>query len=63
MIHPENEEVYDLLLFFANQKQRIEDYLKARIQELSGIKWYLSTQVEMYKETAEGETQTDSPHF
>ena len=61
VIYPRNEEVYDLLLFFANTRSQIKDYLKSRLQQ-HGIKWYLSAQVEMYMESSEGEIRTDSPH-
>ena len=62
IIYPRDEEIYDLLLFFANKKLQIEEHLKSRLRQY-GIKWYLSTQVEMVKESPEGVVQTDSPHF
>ena len=61
-IIPQNEELYDLLLFFANSREPIGQFLRQELQK-HGIKWYLSTQVEMYRETPEGTVITDSPHF
>jgi hypothetical protein len=52
-----------MLTFFAKVKQQVEHVLQSRLQR-NGIKWYLSTQLELYKENDEGqETATVQPHF
>jgi hypothetical protein len=60
-IQPNQHEQYDMLTFFANVKPRVQDILSSRLQN-SGIKYYLSVQVELIKETLDG-SQSTSPHF
>ncbi|MCG7877069.1 MAG: DNA polymerase [Candidatus Thiodiazotropha endolucinida] len=62
ILYPENDEIYDLLLFFANSKVTVQEFLRSKLEK-HGIKWYLSTQVEMYRETPDGTIYTDMPHF
>ena len=61
-IYPEYDEIYDLLLFFANSREPIGQFLRTQLEK-HGIKWYLSIQVEMYRETPDVTVLTDSPHF
>ena len=62
IIYPQKEELYDLLLLFANRRQEIENFLRSLLSE-HGIKWYVSAQVEMYRETPDGTVYTEAPHF
>ena len=62
IIFPENEDVYDLLSFCANSREAIRDFLQSQLKE-HGIKWYLSSQVEIYKETPDEAILTDKPYF
>ena len=59
---PENSEIYDLLLFFANSRGPLGQFLREQLEK-HGIKWYLSTQVEMYRETPDGTVFTESAYF
>lgn len=54
--------MYDLLLFFANSRGAIRGFWKSQLQK-HGIKCYLSTQVEMYKETPDEAILTNKPYF
>lgn len=58
---PNYYEQFDLLTFFANIQQNIEDILTSRIRN-NAIKWYISIQVELIKDGVDKE-QTSSPHF
>ena len=62
-LRPVDDERYDLLLFFANVKPIVIQFLQSRIEQEQGIKWYISTQVKMYKENPDGTVETDKPHF
>ena len=61
MIFPNVGERYDLLTFFAAVRTRIESFLINRAQR-GGIKYYLSVQVEMYRDGGEGDN-VSQPHF
>lgn len=63
MLTPVHDERYDLLLFFANVKPTVIQFLRTQIEQQQGIKWYLSTQIEMYKENPDGSVEIDKPHF
>ena len=41
MLTPVHDERYDLLLFFANVKHTVIQFLRTRIEHQQGIKWYL----------------------
>jgi len=60
-LKPGKHEQYDLLVFFANIKQNIEQVLISRLKK-HAIKWYVSVQVELIKE-GDSDQQTSSPHF
>lgn len=56
-LQPNRHEQYDLLTFFANVKQKVEDIIKSRLQT-KAIKWYLSVQEELVKDVQNGEDTT-----
>ena len=59
-LRPVDEEKYDLLLIFANVKPIVIQFLQSRIEQEQGIKWYLSTQFEMYKENPDDTVETNN---
>ena len=59
-IVPNNNEKFDLLTFFANVKTQVRNLLFDRLKS-NGIKWYLSIQVELVKDSFDRPTST--PHF
>ena len=61
-LYPHHEEKYDLLTFFANTKQDVINFLNARLNQ-QAIKWYLSVQVDLVKNTIDGEQVQQHPHF
>ena len=61
-ITPHSSERYDLLSFLANVKEDISNFLKTKTMK-HALKWYLSVQVEMQRDTPEGDIQVSVPHF
>jgi hypothetical protein len=62
-LRPSASDQYDMLTFFARVKRQVEDILQSRLRG-HGIKWYLSTQLELYRENDEGQViATAQPHF
>ncbi|KAH3713295.1 hypothetical protein DPMN_073083 [Dreissena polymorpha] len=60
--YPHQEEKYDLLTFFANTKQVVINCLYARLNQ-QAIKWYLTVQVDLTKNTDDGEQVHQQPHL
>lgn len=48
-IYPKQSERYDMLVFLANVKEKIGNYLQLSVRRMGGIKWNLCTQIEMQK--------------
>ena len=60
-IQPSSHEQYDILVFFANIKDKIKQILISRLKK-HAIKWYLSVQEELVKD-GDHDQQTTRPHF
>ena len=61
-VHPTGTEKYDMLVFLANRKSEIRNYLLSKLQRTRGIKWNLCIHVEMERDSADI-TQNTSPYF
>lgn len=61
-IYPRDEEKFDLLMFYGNIKEKVQDILVSSTPQRKGIKWYLMTRVEFSREK-EGVQETAKPHF
>ena len=62
-IYPVEQDKYDLLTFFTNIRDKIEQHLKERCDRVKHVKWYLNVQVEFIRETHEGEVNNSQPYF
>ena len=58
-IYPSNNDKYDLSVFLAVVKDDIKQYLLSRTTNTSGIKWSLCVNVEMNRDTNQGENEMD----
>jgi len=61
--YPVEQDKYDLLTFFTNIRDKIEQHLKERCDRVKHVKWYLNVQVEFIRETHEGEVDNSQPYF
>ena len=61
-LRPVGNDKFDLVSFLASARGAVEKYLVAKAR-LRAIKWYLVAQVELSRETAEGEVRTVEPFF
>ncbi|CAC5417052.1 unnamed protein product [Mytilus coruscus] len=62
-IYPSDEDRYDILTFFSNIRQKIKDTLAERCDKVKHVKWYLNVQVELTRETNDGELDNSQPYF
>ena len=60
---PSDNNKHDPLIFFAENKKCITDFLENRIGENQGIKWSLTIKVKFTKVTDIGCENTSTPHF
>ena len=63
LIFPSNNEQYDLLVFLANTREEIKDYILSRLTSDSGIRWNIAVNIQMERDSAENETVTSYPYF
>ena len=61
-LRPEGQDRFDLVAFLARAKTAIEKYLLSKVRK-NAIKWYIVAQVELSRETADGEIRTVQPFF
>ncbi|XP_052779407.1 uncharacterized protein LOC128216784 [Mya arenaria] len=61
-LQPRGNERYDVLTFFANNRDRVMAYLQSRARALGGIKWNLCVQVEMQRDDGSDIVVT-APYF
>ncbi len=61
-IYPRDVEKFDMLVFYGNIKEKVQDILVSSTPLRKGIKWYLMTRVEFSREK-EGVYETAKPHF
>lgn len=61
-IYPRDVEKFDMLVFYGNIKEKVQDILISSTPQRKGIKWYLMTRVEFSREK-EGVQETVKPHF
>lgn len=61
-LRPVGNDKFDLVSFLASARGAVEKYLLAKARR-HAIKWYIVAQVELSRETAEGEVRTVEPFF
>lgn len=61
-IYPRDVEKFDMLVYYGNIKEKVQDILVSSTPLRKGIKWYLMTRVEFSREK-EGVYETAKPHF
>lgn len=61
-INPQDVEKFDMLVFYSNIKDKVENILVSSTPRRKGIKWYMITRVEFSREK-EGVLETAKPHF
>ena len=62
-IIPSEQNMCDPLIFLAENKTKISNYLEENIEDKQGIKWSLTLQVKFDKIDGCGQIMTSSPHF
>ena len=62
IVYPKGEEKLDMLIFLANCKSEIRNYLIAKLKRSRSIKWNLCIQIEMERDRADT-GQNTSPYF
>jgi hypothetical protein len=61
-IYPRDVEKFDMLVFYSNVKNKVQNILVSSTPRRKGIKWYLVTRLEFSREK-EGILETAKPHF
>ena len=61
-LRPVGSDRFDLVNFLAGARPAVEKYLLSKVRR-NAIKWYIVAQVELMRETAEGEMRTVQPFF
>lgn len=62
-IFPELQEMFEILVFIGNLKEKVMNHLKQRCWEIKQLKYYLNISVEMTRQNNEGQEESTKPHF